>query len=59
MMNACNVYVKSHGESIMTHTVVPVSLTMSTVDEAGTTGKHERLTLSELLLKLDLEIGPD
>lgn len=60
MMDACNVYVEPHGgESIMKHTVVPVSLTMSTVDEAGSAGKHERLTLSESLMKLDLGVGPD
>jgi hypothetical protein len=46
-------------ESIINYTVIPVSLSISTVDEAGSAGKHEHLTLSALLMKLDLGIGPD
>ncbi|KAH6613171.1 hypothetical protein C7974DRAFT_380888 [Boeremia exigua] len=46
-------------ESIMKYTVVPVSLSISTVHEAGSARKHEQLTLSALLMKLDFNVGPD
>lgn len=46
-------------ESIINYTVVPVSLSISTVDEAGSAGKREHLTLSALLMKLDLDVDPD
>lgn len=45
-------------ESVMKHTVVPVSLRVNS-DEYGEAGEHGRLTLSALLMKLDLDVGPD
>ncbi|XPS79748.1 hypothetical protein M3J09_011720 [Ascochyta lentis] len=51
--------ITTRDDHIMGYTVVPVTLRVDKGKEVGSAGEHERLTLSALLMKLDLDTGPD